>query len=193
MNNFKKNILKTRTDDIVVPPTPDCFCDTCEPTENCFTITISNTADQTDIGVYYQSAELGQLTPIVPLQALLATDNNNGTTTYFACSTSFVSIYNTQTNEQISWTEGSFSSYSCPTKYEVLKGNVFCNSGTIAINNLSPHILYSSSSTLSSGVSVFDDINLTTPTVITGFTTSGKIYEVTSGMIDVVYTVGSPC
>ncbi len=113
MNNFKKNIFKKRTSNEVIPPEPTCFCDTCEPTENCFSMTINNTADQTNIGVYYQSAELGASTPILPLGALLATDNNNGTTTYYVCSTSFVSIYNMDTNQQISWPEGSFAPYEC--------------------------------------------------------------------------------
>lgn len=73
------------------------------------------------------------------------------------------------------------------------KGNVFCNNGMIDISNLSPATIYSASSNLSSGISVFDDSNLTIPSIITGFKKSGIIYEITTGVIDIVYSPGSPC
>ena len=73
------------------------------------------------------------------------------------------------------------------------KGDIFCNNGTIDISNLSPATIYSTSSSLSSGVSVFDDSNLTIPSMITGFKSSGVIYEITAGVIDVIYSVNSPC
>lgn len=74
-----------------------------------------------------------------------------------------------------------------------LKGNVFCNDGTIDISNTSPATIYSSSSNLTIGVLVFDDSNLTIPSIIVGFKKTGLIYEITSGMIDVVYELNSPC
>mgnify|MGYP003611049607 CR=1 FL=1 len=73
------------------------------------------------------------------------------------------------------------------------KGDVFCNNGMIDISNLSPATIYSASSNLSSGISVFDDSNLTVPSIITGFKRFGIIYEITTGVIDIVYSPGSPC
>ena len=73
------------------------------------------------------------------------------------------------------------------------KGNVFCNNGVIDISNFSPAKIYSASSNLSSGIAVFDDSNLTIPSIITGFKRSGIIYEITTGVIDTGYSPGSPC
>lgn len=74
-----------------------------------------------------------------------------------------------------------------------VKGNVFCNGGTIDISNTSPVTIYSSSSNLTTGVLVFDDSNLTIPSIIVGFRKTGLIYEITSGIIDIVYELNSPC
>lgn len=74
-----------------------------------------------------------------------------------------------------------------------IKGNVFCNNGTIDINNTSPITVYRESPTLNVGDILYEDSSLTTFVHISGFKHGSTIYEVNAGQIDLIYSFGSIC
>jgi hypothetical protein len=77
--------------------------------------------------------------------------------------------------------------------FQGTEGVLSCNSGFQSFEDLNPKTLYCASSALSMGISVYDDISLSTLTTISGFRNGTTVYEISSGIITLVNTIGNGC
>ena len=78
--------------------------------------------------------------------------------------------------------------------YNGVVGSIFCNLGTIDIEDTSTKTLYGFSSELLIGDVLYEDTELKVPTTATAFKTNNKIHELNNGVIDNIYIPRiSPC
>ena len=78
--------------------------------------------------------------------------------------------------------------------YSVINGTISCSGGVLAFSTIGSVMVYSSAATLTTGVSLYDSPSLTTLVTYTGLKGSGTVlYELTSGVIDIVSSIGDSC
>jgi len=73
------------------------------------------------------------------------------------------------------------------------QGTVTCSGGTTGFTSSGSITLYASVSVLAVDVDLYTDAALTTLTTISGFRKGVSVYSITSGAIDMISSIGSPC